>query len=61
MAIFSIFFEKKYIKNATESREAFIMVVAIAVSTAMAFSSSVSIPSCPTLDLKGPEMEFPIF
>jgi hypothetical protein len=37
------------------------MVVAIAVSTAMAFSSSVSIPSCPTLDLKGPEMEFPIF
>lgn len=37
------------------------MVVTIAMSTVMAFSSSISIPSSPSLDFKGPEMEFTIF
>jgi hypothetical protein len=51
-------FERKYIKIAIENREGYTLVVTVVISTAMAFSSNISIPLTPTLALKRSEMEF---
>lgn len=51
----------KYIKSSIKSWEGLTLMVTVALSTVMTFSSNVSILSTPILGFKESEMEFPGF